>query len=73
MVLYWVAFYSTSEKIKVVGFWWFLFFFFFFGLFILEWRNVSVLLCLPRRRNCMRASEAADCFPFVSLWMMASI
>lgn len=28
MVLYWVAFYSTSEKIKVVGFWWFLFFFF---------------------------------------------
>lgn len=29
MVLYWVAFYSTSEKIKVVGFWWFLFFFFF--------------------------------------------
>lgn len=30
MVLYWVAFYSTSEKIKVVGFWWFLLLFFFF-------------------------------------------
>lgn len=65
------AFFVALLKKKLWGFGFF--FFFLVYLFLNGEMNVSLLLCLPRKRNCMRASEAADCFPFVSLWMMASI
>lgn len=67
MVLWWVPFYSTSKKKKKKAP------NSLFCDFTLEWWDASLFLCLPRKRNCTRASEAADCFPFVSLWMMASI